>query len=615
MDAKMFCYQCQETAGNTGCTVRGVCGKTPEVAQAQDLLVYLTKGLAELTTQLRNEGKKVPAEADYLITQNLFTTVTNVNFDLDTITERIKTTLKVRDEVSKNVQVRLLLTEATSWTPADDADIMKKAAEVGVLSDEDEDNRSARNLVLYGIKGMAAYVHHANVLGVKDDRLDAFMAQTLAKLNDTEIEGGSLISLALQVGNFGMLAMSTLEKANTEAYGKPEITEVNIGVRNNPGILISGHDLKDLEMLLEQTKGTGVDVYTHGEMIPAHSYPFFKKYDNLVGNYGTAWWNQTKDFETFNGPILMTTNCIVPPKDSYKDRIYTTSIVEYPGVKHIPGELGEQKDFSEIIEQAKKCAAPTEIETGSVLGGFGHDQLFALEDKIVAAVKEGKIKQFIVMAGCDGRQKSREYYTEFAKTLPEDTVILTAGCAKYRYNKLNLGDIDGIPRVIDAGQCNDCYSLIMLAVKLQNAFGVKSVNDLPLVFNIGWYEQKAVLVLLTLLSLDIKKIHLGPTLPGFLSETVTGVIAGGFKLTGISTVEEDMVKFFTEEKPEITKHMLIGELLEQYPGADKVLMDLGLACVSCSSSLRESIEEACGVHHMEVNELIKNLKVGLGIKE
>ena len=612
MENKMFCYQCQETAGNNGCTVCGVCGKTPEVAALQDLLIYVTGGLSEALCQSRVEGKKTPEEADRMVTENLFLTVTNVNFDEKYLEDRVAETIEMRNKVYEKVQVRLLLTDAVTWNPADRSEYAAKAAEVGVLAESDEDERSARALVLYGLKGLAAYSYHADVLGAGDPRLAEFMERALAMLNDDQVSGGQLISLAMEVGNYGMLAMSTLNKANTDAYGNPVVTNVNIGVGKNPGILISGHDLRDLEMLLEQTQGTGVDVYTHGEMLPAHAYPKFKKYPNLVGNYGGAWHTQTTEFDSFNGPVLLTTNCLVPPKDSYKDRVWTTGPVGYPGVKHIDGDYGEVKDFSAIIEQAKQCAAPTEIETGSVTTGFGLNQVLDLFDTIAAAVAAGKIKKFVVMAGCDGRQKSREYYKEFAETLPKDTVILTAGCAKYRYNKLDLGDIDGIPRVIDAGQCNDCYTLIMTALKLQQALNAPDVNHIPVVYNISWYEQKAVLVLLTLLSLDVKKIHLGPTLPGFLSEIITGVLVNNFKMGTINEVQADMEKLLGDEPDAVTGNTIIADLLDEYPQSAEILTNMGLGCIGCGAALNESIAQASVVHGLEPKAILRALKEGLG---
>ena len=542
MEQKMFCYQCQETAGCKGCTMSGVCGKKPDVAAMQDLLVYVTKGISAVTTALRQEGKQVSAEINHLITLNLFTTITNANFDKESIEARIRATLTEKDVLLAQIADPFGLPEAAKWNGSGNWE--EKAATVGVLSTENEDIRSLRELITYGLKGLSAYSKHANVLLKDDDEVDAFLQRALAATLDDNLSVEELIALTMETGKHGVSGMALLDKANTEAYGNPEITKVNIGVGTNPGILVSGHDLRDLEMLLEQTQGTGVDVYTHSEMLPAHYYPAFKKYPNFIGNYGNAWWKQKEEFESFNGPILMTTNCIVPPKDSYKDRIYTTGAAGYPGCTHIPGEIGEQKDFSVIIEHAKRCAAPTEIETGELIGGFAHAQVLALADQVVDAVKSGAIKKFVVMAGCDGRAKSREYYTEFAKALPKDAVILTAGCAKYKYNKLPLGDINGIPRVLDAGQCNDSYSLAVIALKLKEVFGLDDINDLPIAYNIAWYEQKAVIVLLALLSLGVKNIHLGPTLPAFLSPNVAKVLVENFGIAGISTVEEDLKFFF-----------------------------------------------------------------------
>ena len=539
MQNKMFCFQCQETAGCTGCTQAGVCGKKPEVAAMQDLLMYVTKGLSAVTTQLRAEAKEIPTEVNHMITRNLFTTITNVNFDKDAITARIQETLDKKQELQAQVQNKKALPDAALWSSDDPAEFQVKAVEVGVLSTKDEDIRSLRELIIYGLKGLSAYTSHANVLLQDDEKVDAFLQRTLAATLDDSRNADDLVALALETGEYGLKGMALLDKANTTAYGNPEMTKVNIGVDTRPGILISGHDLRDLEMLLEQTQGTGVDVYTHSEMLPANSYPAFKKYPNFIGNYGNAWWKQKEEFERFHGPILMTTNCLVPPKGSYRDRLYTTGEVRHPGCKHIPGDIGEKKDFSELIEQAKHCAPPEEIEHGEIIGGFAHNQVLALADDIVGAVKSGAIKKFVVMAGCDGHAKARDYYTEFAKKLPGDTVILTAGCAKYRYNKLNLGDIGGIPRVLDAGQCNDSYSLAVIALKLQEAFGLDDINDLPIVYNIAWYEQKAVLVLLALLSLGIKNIHLGPTLPAFLSPNVAKVLVQNFGISGIGTVEDD----------------------------------------------------------------------------
>ena len=542
MEQKMFCYQCQETAGCKGCTMSGICGKKPDVAAMQDLLVYVTKGISAITTALRQEGKQVSAKINHLITLNLFTTITNANFDKESIESRIRATLIEKEVLLKQVTNLTVLPEAAKWNGAENWE--EKARTVGVLSTENEDIRSLRELITYGLKGLSAYSKHANVLLEDNDEVDAFLQKALAATLNDNLSVEDLIALTMETGKYGVSGMAMLDKANTDSYGTPEITKVNIGVRKNPGILVSGHDLRDLEMLLEQTQGTGVDVYTHSEMLPAHYYPAFKKYPNFVGNYGNAWWKQKEEFESFNGPILITTNCIVPPKDSYKNRLYTTGAAGYPGCTHIPGEIGEQKNFSAIIEHAKKCVAPSEIETGEIIGGFAHAQVLALADKVVEAVKSGAIKKFVVMAGCDGRAKSRDYYTEFAKALPKDTVILTAGCAKYKYNKLPLGDINGIPRVLDAGQCNDSYSLAVIALKLKEVFGLDDINDLPIIYNIAWYEQKAVIVLLALLYLGVKNIHLGPTLPAFLSPNVAKVLVENFGIAGIGTVEEDMEKFF-----------------------------------------------------------------------
>ena len=542
MEQKMFCYQCQETAGCKGCTMSGVCGKKPDVADMQDLLVYVTKGISAVTTALRQESKEVSAEINHLITLNLFATITNANFDKESIEARIRATLTEKEALLAQVADPSALPEAARWDGSGDWE--EKARTVGVLSTKDEDIRSLRELITYGLKGLSAYSKHANALLKDDDEVDAFLQRALAATLDDNLSVEDLIALTMETGKHGVSGMALLDKANTEAYGNPEITKVNIGVGKNPGILVSGHDLRDLEMLLEQTQGTGVDVYTHSEMLPAHYYPAFKKYPNFIGNYGNAWWKQKEEFESFNGPILITTNCIVPPGDSYKDRLYTTGAAGYPGCTHIPGEIGEQKDFSAIIEHAKRCSAPTEIETGEIIGGFAHAQVLALADQVVAAVKSGAIKKFVVMAGCDGRAKSREYFTEFAKALPKDAVILTAGCAKYKYNKLDLGDINGIPRVLDAGQCNDSYSLAVIALKLKEVFGLDDINDLPIVYNIAWYEQKAVIVLLALLYLGVKNIHLGPTLPAFLSPNVAKVLVENFGIAGIGTVEDDMNLFF-----------------------------------------------------------------------
>ena len=536
---KMFCFQCQETAGCSGCTVSGVCGKKPDVAAMQDLLVYVTKGISAVTTQLRSEEKEIDDNVNHQIIVNLFTTITNANFDKESIITRIKETLEIKEELLKKVENRDGLPEAAFWNGTEDT-FEDKASHVGILATENEDIRSLRELITYGLKGLAAYAKHAAALAHTDEEIDAFLQKALAATADDALLAEELTALTLETGKFGVRVMELLDKANTAAYGNPEITKVNIGVGKNSGILVSGHDLHDLEMLLEQTQGTGVDIYTHSEMLPAHYYPAFKKYPNFIGNYGNAWWKQKEEFESFHGPILMTTNCIVPPKDSYKDRMYTTGAASYPGCTHIPGGVGEEKDFSEIIAKAKQCQAPEEIEHGEIIGGFAHAQVFALADKIVEAVKSGAIRKFVVMAGCDGRAKSRNYYTDFAKGLPKDTVILTAGCAKYKYNKLNLGDIGGIPRVLDAGQCNDSYSLAVIALKLKEIFELNDINELPIVYNIAWYEQKAVIVLLALLALGVKNIHLGPTLPAFLSPNVAKILVDNFGISGIGTVEEDL---------------------------------------------------------------------------
>ncbi|MGL5692956.1 MAG: hydroxylamine reductase [Peptostreptococcaceae bacterium] len=543
MEKLMFCYQCQETAGCTGCTKFGVCGKSPDLARMQDLLVYTTKGLSEITTRLRSEGKEVSHDINHLITINLFTTITNANFDDEVFYIRIKETLAKKEELLLKLDNKENLSEAAMWNTELREDMDRKSTIVGVLATENEDIRSLRELIIYGLKGMSAYMKHANALGYDSENINAFMQSTLAKTLDNSLSIDELIALTLETGKVGVDGMALLDSANTSTYGHPEITKVNIGVRNNPGILVSGHDLKDLELLLNQTEGTGVDIYTHSEMLPAHYYPAFKKYSHFAGNYGNAWWKQKEEFESFNGPILMTTNCIVPPKDSYKDRIYTTGAAGFTGIKHIKGESEDNKDFSEIIEKAKECNPPTQIETGEIIGGFAHNQVFALADTVVDAVKTGAIKKFFVMAGCDGRAKSRNYYTDFAKALPKDTVILTAGCAKYKYNKLNLGDINGIPRVLDAGQCNDSYSLALIALKLKEVFELNDINELPIAYNIAWYEQKAVIVLLSLLYLGVKNIHLGPTLPAFLSPNVAKVLVENFGIGGITNVDDDLQMF------------------------------------------------------------------------
>lgn len=544
----MFCYQCQEAAKGEGCKLKGVCGKTADVANLQDLLIYALQGIAILQQKGAAAGVKF-AEADYVTINGLFMTITNANFDRDAFLAKIREALNVREQMKQTLADKGVdlsdLHDAAVWTATTDEDLQAKAdsPEVGVLATENEDVRSLRELIKYGIKGMAAYAEHAYNLGKESAEISAFIAKALIALLDDTLSADDLVALTLETGKYGVDVMAMLDAANTGAYGNPEITEVNIGVRNNPAILISGHDLKDLEQLLKQTDGTGVDVYTHGEMLPAHYYPAFKKYDHFVGNYGNAWWKQKEEIETFNGPILFTTNCIVPPKAEHVDRIYTTGATGFTGCKHIVPDENGNKDFSEIIEHAKKLDAPTEIETGKIVGGFAHAQVFALADKVVDAVKSGAIKKFFVMAGCDGRMKSRSYYTEFAEKLPKDTVILTAGCAKYRYNKLDLGDIGGIPRVLDAGQCNDSYSLAVIALKLKEVFELNDINELPIAYNIAWYEQKAVIVLLALLYLGVKNIHLGPTLPAFLSPNVAKVLVETFGIGGIGTVDEDLKMF------------------------------------------------------------------------
>jgi len=541
MDNKMFCFQCQETARCQGCTQVGVCGKKPEVAAMQDLLIYATKGLSAVATQLRAEGGTVAKDVNHLVSVNLFATITNANFDREALIARIEKTLAVKDELKGQLKDDSKLPAAALWT-ADALSFDAKAAsdDVGVLATKNEDVRSLRELITYGLKGLAAYLKHANALDEEDETIDAFLQSALAKLLDDSLSADDLTALTLETGKWGVQTMALLDKANTEHYGNPEITKVDLGVRKNPAILISGHDLRDLEMLLEQTKGTGVDVYTHGEMLPAHYYPFFKKYDNFAGNYGNAWWKQKEEFEAFGGPVLLTTNCLVPPKESYKARIFTTGAVGFPGCPHIEAKADGTKDFTPLIELAKKCPSPKELEQGTIVGGFAHEQVFALADKVVEAVKSGAIKKFVVMAGCDGRMKSRDYYAEFAKALPKDTVILTAGCAKYKYIKLDLGDIGGIPRVLDAGQCNDSYSLALIALKLKEVFGLDDVNELPIAYNIAWYEQKAVIVLLALLHLGVKNIHLGPTLPAFLSKNVANVLVKNFGIGTITNVEDDI---------------------------------------------------------------------------
>jgi len=548
----MFCYQCQEAAKGLGCEVKGVCGKTPEVSALQDLLIYQLKGLSHYTTALRL--LEIENEAvNLFITDSLFMTITNANFDYNRFVNRIREGFKLRSQLKATLlenKVELQNTELLTWTAVTAAEMELIAEQkASVLATVNEDVRSLRELIIYGLKGMAAYVEHAQNLGYNDNTVHAFIQKALVATTDDKLTADELTSLVLETGKYGVTVMALLDKANTTTYGNPEITTVNLGVRKNPGILISGHDLKDMEELLKQTEGTGVDVYTHSEMLPANYYPAFKKYKHFVGNYGGAWWNQVTDFETFNGVILFTTNCIVPPKSTatYSDRVYTTGSSGFPGFKHIEeGVNGQPKDFSYMIAHAKQCAAPTEIESGEIVGGFAHNQVLALADKVVDAVKSGAIRKFFVMAGCDGRMKSRSYYTDFAQKLPKDTVILTAGCAKYRYNKLSLGDIGGIPRVLDAGQCNDSYSLAVIALKLKEVFELNDINELPIAYNIAWYEQKAVIVLLALLYLGVKNIHLGPTLPAFLSPNVAKVLVGNFGIAPIGSVDEDMALFLPE---------------------------------------------------------------------
>lgn len=533
MSSNMFCYQCQETAGCTGCTHTGVCGKKAETANLQDLLVFVTRELCGVLTKLRAAGQSIPDAVNFWVTENLFVTITNANFDDEKIRQRVRQTIAQTTELAKGLADAPDFWDGTgSW--------QEKAKAVGILETADADIRSLRELITYGLKGMAAYNHHIHAFGKRYDEIDAFLQKALAKTRDDSFDVDALIALSMQTGQYGVSVMAALDETHTSAYGNPQMTRVKLGVRSNPAILISGHDLHDLELLLQQTEGTGVDVYTHSEMLPAHYYPAFQKYSHFVGNYGNAWWKQKEEFQSFRGPVLLTTNCLVPPEESYRERIYTTGAVGFAGCQHIDADADGYKDFSALIAHAKRCAPPIELETGEIVGGFAHNQVLALADKVIDAVKSGAIRKFVVMAGCDGRAKSRNYYTEFAKALPKDTVILTAGCAKYKYNKLNLGEINGIPRVLDAGQCNDSYSLAVIALKLKEVFALEDINDLPIVYNIAWYEQKAVIVLLALLYLGVKNIHLGPTLPAFLSPNVAKVLTENFGIAGIGTVEEDM---------------------------------------------------------------------------
>ena len=546
----MFCFQCQETAKGIGCTISGVCGKTDKVANMQDLLIFVLKGISIYSTKARSLGIETD-EVNRFVVESLFMTITNANFDHDRFVTRIQEGLRLRDRIKSEYlnaggKLPSVLHESATWSGNSVEEFAAKNISVGVLSEKNEDIRSLKEMVVYGLKGMAAYTEHALNLGFEDKSINKFIQEALVATTDNTLTADQLVALVNETGKFGVTAMALLDKANTSTYGNPEITKVNIGVRNNPGILISGHDLRDMEDLLKQTEGTGVDVYTHSEMLPANYYPAFKKYKHFVGNYGSSWWRQKEEFETFNGPVLFTTNCIVPPKKdaTYAERVYTTGAAGFTGFKHIADRpAGGQKDFSEIIAVAKKCKPPVEIEKGEIIGGFAHNQVMAVADKVVDAVKSGAIKKFFVMAGCDGRMKDRNYYTEFAAALPKDTVILTAGCAKYRYNKLPLGDINGIPRVLDAGQCNDSYSLAVIALKLKEVFNLKDINELPIAFNIAWYEQKAVIVLLALLYLGVKNIHLGPTLPGFLSPNVAKVLVEKFGIAGVGTVEDDIKLF------------------------------------------------------------------------
>ena len=608
METKMFCYQCQETAGNKGCTINGVCGKTNITSNLQDLLVFAVKALSEVLRAARKEGINVSKEINHLISENLFITITNANFDDESIKNSIENTFKIKKEIISQLKDISALSESAKYETARE-NYEEASKTVGFLSIENEDIRSLKALITFGLKGLAAYLHHANVLLAENEDIDIFLQSALADtLSDKSVD--ELVALILETGKYGVDVMALLDGANTKAYGNPEITEVNLGVRKNPAILISGHDLKDLEMLLKQTEGTGVDVYTHSEMLPAHYYPAFKKYSHFAGNYGGAWHNQKEDFENFSGPVLLTTNCLVPPKESYKDRVYTTGAVGFTGCKHITGKIGEEKDFSIIIEHAKKCESPKEIETGTITGGFAHNQVLALADKVVEAVKSGAVKKFVVMAGCDGRQKSRSYYTEFAKQLPQDTIILTAGCAKYRYNKLNLGNIGGIPRVLDAGQCNDSYSLAVIALKLKEVFNLDDINKLPIIYNIAWYEQKAAIVLLALLYLGVKNIHLGPTLPAFLSPNVAKILIDNFGIGGISSVEEDMKMFFGEDigsSSKITKDMIISDILKVNSAAEAVFKEMGMMCLGCPASQAESLQDACEVHNVSVDDILNKL--------
>lgn len=600
---EMFCYQCQETMAGSGCGRVGMCGKKPDVAAMQDLLIWVTKGLSAVATQLRREKKDIPETINHLVTENLYATFTNTNFDKDVLASRISKTLREKNSLLAMTEKKEELPEAASWTGTE-ADYEEKAAAVGVLATRDEDIRSFRELIVYGIKGLASYLYHANALGSEDQDIDMFIQRALGQMLDDSLTGGNLLALVMETGRYGVRVMDLLDRANTGAYGNPQITSVKTGVGTRPAILVSGQDLRDLEMLLEQTQGTGVDVYTHGEMLPAQYYPKFRNYDNLIGNYGNAWWKQKEEFESFNGPVLVTGEGIIPPKDSYKDRLFTTGCAGYPGCVHIEADENGKKDFSALIELAKKCEAPKELESGEIVGGYGREQVFSLTDKIVEAVKSGEISKFIVMAGSDGRAKTRSYYTDFAKALPKDTVILTAGSAKYRYNKLDLGEINGLPRVLDAGQCSDTYSIVQIALKLKEAFGYENINQLPLVYNLAWHGQKDIIVLLALLYLDVKHIHLGPTMPAFLSANVANVLIKYFGIAGIKTVQEDIDAMLGGSDQLIRPDMIVADIVQQYPQLVDVMMSCGLHCISCGVSQVETLEEACMTHGLDVYDML-----------
>nr|WP_027872249.1 hydroxylamine reductase [[Eubacterium] cellulosolvens] len=600
---EMFCYQCQETMAGSGCSRVGMCGKKPDVAAMQDLLIWVTKGLSAVATQLRREKKDIPVAINHLVTANLYATVTNANFDKEVLVKRITETVQEKERLLAMTEKKQDLPEAAFWTGTE-SDYEKKAASVGVLATKDEDIRSFRELIIYGIKGLSGYLFHANALGSEDQDIDMFIQRALGQMLDDSLTGGNLLALVMETGRYGVRVMDLLDRANTGTYGNPEITSVKTGVGTNPAILVFGQDLKDLEMLLEQTQGTGVDVYTHGEMLPAQYYPKFRKYDNLIGNYGNAWWKQKEEFESFNGPVLVTSEEIIPPKDSYKERLFTTGCAAYPGCAHIEADENGQKDFSALIELAKKCEAPKEIESGEIVGGYAREQVFSMTDKIVEAVKSGEISRFIVMAGSDGRAKTRSYYTDFAKALPKDTVILTAGSAKYRYNKLDLGEAGGLPRVLDAGQCSDVYSIVQIALKLKEAFGYENINQLPIVYNLAWHDQKSIIVLLSLLYLDVKHIHLGPTMPAFFSANVANVLIKYFGIAQIKTVQEDIDAMLGGSDQLIRPDMIVGDIVQQYPQLVDVMMSCGLHCIGCGVSQVETLEEACMTHGLDVYDML-----------